>query len=119
MTNPAPAAPGVERSAGAHSSFSDRERLLIEKAEQAILEGLEIERWYRDQESRLKFFPLDLQNTYRLTNRAEGFFSNLNIHGQLRSAMGCRQLVELGRYPGMDLGNRLMEFAHAEFQQHA
>ena len=97
--------------------FSERDRLLIAKSEQAIQQGIQIERWYREQESKLKFFPLDLRNSYRLPNRAEGFFGNLSIGGQPRSIMGCRQEVEFGRFPGANLGARLQEFVLQEFQK--
>jgi hypothetical protein len=105
----------VKRQAG----FSPLEQRLIEKSEQAIREGIEIERWYRQAESGLKFFPLDLEMRYRLPNRAEGFFSRLSVGGATRSAMGCRQVVELGRAESSHLRDRLREFAHVEFQERA
>jgi hypothetical protein len=99
--------------------FSERERLLIEKSEQAIQEGRQLERWYREQEPGLRFFPLNLKNSYRLPNRAEGFFSGLSISGASRSVMGCRQEVQFGRFPGEATAARLEEFVLQEFQSRA
>ncbi|MBI3934390.1 MAG: hypothetical protein HY316_06830 [Acidobacteria bacterium] len=98
------------------TEFSEKDRLLIVKVEQAIQEGVQLERWYREQESRLLFFPLDLKNSYRLPNRAEGFFGNLSISGQSRTIMGCRQEVQFGQFSDANLAERLQEFVLKEFQ---
>lgn len=99
--------------------LSEKERLLVVKSEQAIQEGLQLERWYRKEESRLKLFPLDLQNSYRLPNRAQGFFDQLSISGTPRSVMGCRQEVHLGRFPGAKTPEQLRQFVLKEFQKRA
>ena len=101
------------------AGFSDQERRLIEKSEQAIQEGLQLERWYRERESGLRFFPLDLKNSYRLSNRAEGFFGTLPINGVPRTVMGCRQEVQFGKFPGDATAARLEEFVLKEFQKRA
>ena len=97
--------------------FSDLENRLIEKAEEALRDGLQLERWWRDQESRLRLFPLDLKKKYRLQNRAEGFFSELPMNGSSRTVMGCRQTVELGSLPGARAAERLREFVLDEFMK--
>ncbi|MBI2819513.1 MAG: hypothetical protein HYX73_06000 [Acidobacteria bacterium] len=101
------------------TGFSEAERLLIVKSEQAIQEGVQLERWYRERESGLQFFPLDLKNSYRLPNRAEGFFGSLSISGGPRTVMGCRQEVQFGQFPGGGLAERLQEFVLKEFQKRA
>ena len=121
-----PKAPSVATAAasgaanpGTSGRFSAEETRLIAKAEQAIEEGRQLERWYRDSEPRLQFFPLDLKVRYRLPNKAQGFFSTLAIGGGQRSVMGCRQEVEFGRYEAANLAERLLEFVQAEFQPRA
>lgn len=111
-----------DRPAGAVSpgtAFSPQDQLLIAKAEQAIQEGVQLERWYREQEPRLRFFPLTLKGSYRLPNRAEGFFANLTINGAPRSVMGCCQEVQWGRFPGVDTKEALRRFVLQEFLQRA
>jgi hypothetical protein len=81
-------------------SFSDLDRLLIGKTEEALRDGLQLEQWCRQQLPRLRAFPLDLKKKYRLPNRAEGFFAALDISGRNTSVMGCTQQVEFGRLEG-------------------
>jgi len=101
------------------ADFSDHDRLLIAKTEEAIRDGSQLARWWREQERDLPLFPLDLKKSYRLPNKAEGFFGALPINGVSRSVMGCRQTVELGRLPGANAPARLREFVLGEFQKRA
>ena len=101
------------------TDLSDRDRLLLVKTEEAIRDGSQLARWWREREGKLPFFPLDLKKSYRLPNKAEGFFSALPINGVSRSVMGCRQTVELGRLPGANAPARLREFVLGEFQKRA
>jgi len=97
--------------------FSDIENLLIEKTELALVEGRELEQWYREAEPYLKFFPLKLKGTYKLPNKAMGFFETVSIGGKQRSVMGCRQDVELGKLPGEKGPQLLKEFVLGHFQR--
>ena len=101
------------------TSFSEQDRLLIAKTEEAIRDGLQLEQWYREQERSLAFFPLDLRRTYRLPNKAEGFFGTLPINGALTTVMGCRQEVALGQIPVSCSGEPLREFVLGEFLKRA
>ena len=98
-------------------AFSPDERFLIEKTEDAIRDGHQLERWcyQNDRAGKLKLFPLDLQKKFRLPNRAEGFFDWLEISGRKFSVMGCVQSVDFGRLDGDDAASRLKNFVLREF----
>ena len=95
--------------------LAEEDRFLIRKTEEAIRDGLQLERWWREQEHRITLFPLDLKRRYRLANHAEGFFAELPMNGATRSVMGCRQTVEFGRITGPRAPERLREFVLGEF----
>jgi len=92
---------------------------MIQKTEEAIRDGSQLERWWREREGDLALFPLDLKKQYRLPNKAAGFFSSLSINGSSRTVMGCRQVVEFGRIPGAKASERLRDFVLGEFMQRA
>lgn len=79
----------------------------IGKVEEALTNGQKLELWYRQQEPVLNFFPLDLEKSDRLQNRAEGFFSRWDFNGNDFSVMGCGQEVNLGFLRGPDAKARL------------
>lgn len=92
---------------------------MIGKTEEAIRDGLQLERWWREREPELALFPLDLKKSYRLPNKAEGFFSSLAINGSSRTVMGCRQTVEFTQIRGANPAERLREFVLGEFLKQA
>ena len=98
-------------------SFTEQERFLIAKTEEAIHDGRQLERWCLESERtrRLALFPLDLKKTFRLANRAEGFFDTVPINGQPRSVMGCVQTVEFGKVSGANAAERVRQFVLREF----
>lgn len=100
-------------------SFSERDRFMIQKTEEAIHDGLQLERWWREREGQLPLFPLDLKKRYRLPNKAEGFFSSLAINGSSRTVMGCRQIVEFAQIHGANPAERLRDFVLGEFLKRA
>lgn len=97
--------------------FTEHEQLLIRKTELALTEGRELERWYRQSEPQLDFFPLKLSGGYKLANRASGFFSTVSIGGAEREVMGCRQDVELGQLNSHRAPALLREFVLGHFQR--
>jgi hypothetical protein len=99
--------------------LSERDHLLVEKTEEAIRDGLQLEQWLRGRTGDLALFPLALGKKFRLPNRAEGFFGSLEINGQPRTVMGCRQEVDFGRFESDDLAGRLREFVLGEFLKRA
>ena len=98
-------------------ALTEDDRFLIDKTEEAIRDGLQLERWWREQQPRLPVFPLDLKKQYLLPNHAEGFFSELSINGASRTVMGCRQTVEFGALTGHRAPQRLREFVLTEFMK--
>ncbi|MEX2264660.1 MAG: hypothetical protein WD696_22085 [Bryobacteraceae bacterium] len=98
-------------------SFSTLDRFLVEKTEEAVRDGLQLEHWYRKQEEAeaLNLFPLNLKKAFRLKNRAEGFFGRLNVNGTPTSIMGCVQDVDFGFVNGANSAARLRDFVYGEF----
>lgn len=98
-------------------TLSPHELFLVEKTEQAVRDGLQLESWMRqaDYEQTLQLFPLNLNRTYTLKNTAEGFFSKLTINGKPVTVMGCIQNVEFGRADCANSEERLTEFVYGHF----
>src|SRR5438093_5209303 len=113
---------GIPLQAGSPSpSLSAEDRFLIEKTEEAIRDGAQLEEWIRsrDRKGALRLFPLDLKKTYRVPNRAEGFLDTVEINGKPASVMGCVQTVEFGEVNGNNAGDRLQDFVCSEFLNRA
>ena len=101
-------------------SFSDHERSLIEKTEEAIRDGSQLEQWYRQNSSNLDWFPLEIgKDSFRLSNRNEGFFGSLDINGQHQSVMGYRQEIELGQTGCATATKCLGDFVLGDFLRRA
>lgn len=74
----------------------------------------------RRQQEELLDFPLSLNRTYKLPNKAFGYFGNLDLNGKPTSLMGCRQEVDFGKMEGTgDAGEFLRNFVLAEFLKRA
>jgi len=97
------------------ASFTAHERLMIERTEEAIRDGLELEQWCRKELPGIAQFPLDLKKGYRLPNRAKGFFASANFRQGPTSIMGCLQEVDFGPMAAQDAAGRLQEFVMGEF----
>ena len=108
-------------SAAPPSSLSAQDRFLIEKTEEAIRDGMQLESWIRskDRERALTLFPLNLGKTYKVPNKAEGFLDKLDINGKSTSVMGCIQTVEFGEVKGDHAADRLQDFVFREFLNRA
>jgi hypothetical protein len=91
--------PPLER-ATIPESFSALDRFLVEKTEDALVDGLQLERWCRDPNRKIDEFLLDLKRPYALTNRAYGYFSDVMIRGNTKPVIGVRQEVEFGKATG-------------------
>jgi hypothetical protein len=97
------------------NSFTTLDRFLVRKTEEALADGIQLERWCRDPNRKIDAFPLDLKRQYTLTNRAFGYFSNLKVSGQTRTVIGVRQEVEFGRITGLDPEGRLRKYVLSVF----
>src|SRR5260370_40916272 len=108
--------PAQAGSSGPAPSLSAQDRFLIEKSEQAIRDGKQLDEWIRAQfrNRALRLFPLDLKRTYRVPNRAEGFLDTVSINGEPRSVMGCVQTVEFGEEADDNDAAPLADSAHRD-----
>src|SRR4051812_47121407 len=70
---------------------------LVQKTEDALRDGLQLERWTRDPNRKIEEHPLSLNRQYNLKNKAFGYLANPVISGQSLPALGARQEVEFGR----------------------
>jgi hypothetical protein len=94
------------------------QRFLVEKAEEAIHDGLQLDRWLREQN--LSTFPLELHHAYELPYRAEGFFGTVEINGNAMSVMGCQQTTQFGQIPAGPIAHGLLkDFVLGEFLRRA
>ncbi|HSL23732.1 MAG TPA: hypothetical protein VK886_19525 [Vicinamibacterales bacterium] len=96
-------------------NFTALEKSLVEKSEQAIVKGRELEHWSRDPRRRIRQFPLSLNRPYALPNRAWGYFADVCIEGRTLAALGCQQQVEFGRITGPNPEERLLEYVLGRF----
>ena len=92
---------------------------MIERTEEAIRDGLQLQQWCRNELTRLSHFPLDLKKTFRLPNHAKGFFGSLEIEGRGTSVMGCMQEVDFGPVGSADPAGDLREFVMGHFLKRA
>ena len=111
--------PSVDPGAARPESLSNHDRFLIEKTEEAIHDGLQLDAWCRQPDSDIRVFPIQLQEPSRLPNRAEGFFGFVKINGVKLSVMGCRQEIDFGRLVRPDAPDRLREFVLGDFLKRA
>jgi len=98
------------------SDLTRHDRMLIEKSEAAIPDGIALERWCRRGGDSRDAFRLDVEGRFRLPNRAEGYFDTARLSGGETTVMGCRQYVEFGRVDRVpDAGRLLTAFILGEF----
>jgi hypothetical protein len=101
-------------------SFSAQDKLLVEKTEEAIRDGLQLEAWMRRQHEEMLDFPVPLNRKYNLPNKAFGYFGNMQLNGQPISIMGVRQEVEFGPISAAgDPGELVRNFVLGEFLKRA
>lgn len=96
-------------------SFSELDRFLVEKTQEALVDGIALERWCRDPKRKISEFLLDLKRPYALTNKAYGYFSDLEISGRTKTVIGVRQEVEFGRITGPNPEERLKDYVLGVF----
>lgn len=96
-------------------SFSPQERLMVEKTEEAVRDGVQLERWCRDPKRQVKQFKLDLKKTFALPNEAAGYFGQVNINGKPETVMGVRQTMEFSKICGANPEQQLRDFVLGEF----
>jgi len=109
MTNPHTPDPSVP------TDFSDFERSLVRKTEEALGDGLELERWSRDPNRKIKLHRLNLNRKYDLHNEAYGYLADVTIGGRTLTAIGALQHNEFGRITGPNPEQRLKDYVLRHF----
>jgi hypothetical protein len=69
----------------------------VEKIDQAILDGVQLERRCRDPKRQIRELPVNLNKHYALTKKAAGYFGELPMNGKQVSVMGVLQYGHQGR----------------------
>ena len=96
-------------------SFSPQERFLVEKTEEAIRDGVQLERWCRDPRREVKETLLDLKKVFALPNQAFGYLGNLSMNGKMESVMGVRQVVDFSKLIGPHPEEQLRDYVLGAF----
>jgi hypothetical protein len=94
-------------------ALSDHDNFLIGKTEDAIRDGIQLERWCKDARTR-RTFALD-PGKFKLDNRAEGYFGSVSLNGATRTVMGCRQYIDFAHCARPDAAELLKEFVLGHF----
>jgi hypothetical protein len=103
MTTPKPAQVHIPK------DFTDFERSLVSKTEEAVVDGLQLEQWTRDPNRKIDKHSLNLGRKYNLPNQVTGYFANVRISGETLTALGVIQEVEFGKITGAKDPERLLK----------
>ena len=72
--------------------WEDRDRIVIDDAERALADGLELKRWWEEKESSGTYaYPFELVRTYNRAERVTGFFDTASVNGKDLPVMGLVQ----------------------------
>ena len=87
--------------ASASGALTPQDRFLIEKTEEAIRDGVQLDQWCRqgERQGTLKLQTLDLGKPFRVKNKAEAFLGELPVNGQTLDVMGAIQTNWFGKTP--------------------
>ncbi len=96
-------------------AFSALDRRLVDLTEQALADGIDLQRWCRDPNRRIHEFLLDLERPYKLPNKAFGYFSDVTIGGRTLPLIGVRQEVEFGKATGPHPEEQLKRYVLEQF----
>jgi hypothetical protein len=96
-------------------TFTAHERFLVEKTEEAVRDGKQLEDWMRAQPYERIQFPLDLKKSYTLPNRPYGYFGTMQLNGRAETVMGARQEVDFGPVTTANPILTLTNFVMGEF----
>ena len=81
-----------------------------------MADGIALEQWCKRGGGDRTEFGLDLRQSYRLPNRASGYFGTMKLNGTETSVMGCRQFIEFARVSKrLDASGLLKAFVLEEF----
>ncbi|MEI6668049.1 MAG: hypothetical protein WCP29_07825 [Acidobacteriota bacterium] len=100
-------------------TLSILDRFLVEKTEEAIIDGVQLERWARDPNRKVDEELLDLDRPYKVPNKAYGYLADVEISGKTKSVIGARQEVDFGTATGPDPEGQLKRYVLGLFMQTA
>jgi hypothetical protein len=110
MARPQPGNPPIPE------SFSAEERILVEKTETAVHDGLQLETWMRGGHGHAPEFQLNLDRPFKLPNRAMGYFGEVLLNQKPTTVMGVRQECDFGRITNAgDAAEVLMDYVFGQF----
>jgi hypothetical protein len=95
--------------------FAELERLFVHWTEDAIAQGIQLEKWMRDPNRQIRETLLPSDPHDKLRNRAWGYLPEVTIDGVTSTAIGARQEVEFGAIPGPNPGEQLKEYVLGRF----
>lgn len=87
----------------------------MEKTEEALDDGLQLERWTRHPDRKIEKHRLNLNRKYDLRNEAFGYLADVAIGSRTLTALGALQQVEFGKIPGPNPEQRLKEYVLRHF----
>src|SRR5215475_14172152 len=83
------------------TSLSAHDRFLIKATEDALRDGIQLERWARDPGREISKFPLLLSRPFnkpfKLKNEAFGYFGNVSVSGNTLPAVGLLQTIQFSK----------------------
>lgn len=92
-----------------------QDRMLVERSEEAILEGLDLFHWCFENVESMQRPPLDLGRPFRLSHVSDAILGEARVAGNMMSVMGARQFIPFGRIDGPGAAQRLRQFVREEF----
>ncbi len=104
-------------------SLSEHERFLVKASEDALRDGIQLERWARDPHRNIKKFALLLYRPFKepftLANKAWGYFGDVKIGNQTLPAVGLYQDIQFSNVCPPNPEERLRDFVFGEFMPRA
>jgi hypothetical protein len=105
------------------ASLSEHDRFLVKATEDALRDGLQLERWARDPGRKIREFPLLLYRPFKkpftLKNEAFGYFADVQIGERALPAVGLRQKIQFSKICPPNPEQKLMDFVLCEFMPRA
>jgi hypothetical protein len=101
-------------------SFTQLERFLVEKTEEAIRDGVQLERWCRDPNRKVTEKVLELRRPatgepFALRNEAIGYHSFVSMNGKMESVIGVKQYVDFSKVVGANPEQQLRDYVLGVF----
>src|SRR5579885_1401341 len=103
--------------------LSEHDQFLAKATEEALRDGIQLERWARDPKRTIKQFPLLLYRPFKkpftLKNEAFGYFADVEINGKTLPAVGLLQRIDFSKICPENPEQKLLDFVLGEFMPRA